>query len=315
VTSAAQVPGASAHVPVLYQELLSELEPGAGKRYIDGTLGAGEHSSGLLEASAPDGQVLGIDLDPDAIERCRQLLPGERLHLFQGSFSRMAEFAAALGWDAVDGILLDLGVSSMQLDQAERGFSFRQDAALDMRFGPDQPQTAAELVNSLPEEELAAMLWEYGEERFSRRIAHAIVARRPLQRTQELADLVASVVPAGRQKIHPATRTFQALRIAVNDELAVLRSALETGAGLLKPGGRIAVISFHSLEDRIVKQFFLQESRDCICPPEFPVCACNHRASLRLPGRKPRIPQAEEIQRNPRARSAKLRVAEKQNLA
>jgi len=312
-----EVPGASSHIPVLYHEVLSALNPGAGKRYIDGTLGAGGHTYGLLEASAPDGQVLGIDLDPEALARCRENLSSsmDRLFLFRGSFSRMEEFVSELGWHSVDGIILDLGVSSMQLDQAERGFSFMRDAPLDMRFDPAQPLTAAELVNSLAEEELADILYEYGEERYARRIARRIVQHRPLYRTRELADLVASAVPRGRKKIHPATRTFQALRIAVNDELISLQETLETGIGLLKPGGSIAVISFHSLEDRIVKRCFHQESRDCICPPDLPVCSCGHLASIRLPNRKPIFPQTSEIEKNPRARSARLRVAEKLDLA
>ncbi|MBN1265527.1 MAG: 16S rRNA (cytosine(1402)-N(4))-methyltransferase RsmH [Anaerolineales bacterium] len=317
VTRPDQVPGASSHIPVLYHEVLSALDPGAGKRYIDGTLGAGGHTFGLLEASEPDGQVLGIDLDPAALDACRETLAdySERLFLFQGNFAQMAKFTDSMKWQTVDGIILDLGLSSMQLDNANRGFSFQQDALLDMRFDPSQPLTAAELVNSLAEEDLADILWEYGEERFARRIARTIVARRPLQSTVELANLVVSAVPGGFHRIHPATKTFQALRIAVNDELAVLRTALEVGIGLLKPGGRLAVISFHSLEDRIIKQLFMRERRDCICPPDLPVCACDHQASIRLLERKPISPQVAEIENNPRARSAKLRVAEKLNLA
>lgn len=311
-----QVPGASSHIPVLYQEILTALKPGAGGRYIDGTLGAGGHTSGLLEASHPDGRVLGIDLDPQALERCRELLnnPG-RLHLFHGSYADMETFTAQLGWKTVDGIILDLGLSSMQLDQGERGFSFRFDAPLDMRFNPQQEETAADLVNTLPEADLARVLWEYGEERHSRRIARRIVEERPITGTGQLADLAARAVPGGSHRIHPATRTFQALRIAVNDELRTLQEGLEAGVRLLKPGGKIAVISFHSLEDRIVKRYFRRESKECICPPGQPICTCGHEASLRLPFRKPVVPQDSEIEANPRARSAKLRVAEKLNLA
>ncbi len=309
------VPGASEHIPVLYQEVLAALNPGAGRRYIDGTLGAGGHTSGLLKASDPDGKVIGIDLDPQSLALCRKLLDyPDRLFLFQGSYVEMEFFAEELGWQSVDGIVLDLGLSSMQLDEGDRGFSFRSDAPLDMRFDPGQPQTAAELVNNLPEGELARILWEYGEERYSRRIARTIISHRPIDRTRELADLIVSVVPGG-EHIHPATRTFQALRIAVNDELQVLQKGLEAGVRLLAPGGVMAVISFHSLEDRIVKQFFRQESKDCICPPEHLTCICGHQAAVSLPFKKPVTPEQDEIESNPRARSAKLRVAVKKDLA
>lgn len=300
------------HLPVLYKEIIHALQPKAGGRYIDGTLGAGGHSAGLLEASAPTGEVLAFDLDPQAIEIARaRLAPfGERVHIFQASYVEMAEGAARLGWDAVDGIVLDLGVSSMQLDTAERGFSFLQDAPLDMRFSPNAPLSAADLVNSLPESELADILFRYGEERQSRRIARAIAQNRPITTTRQLADLILKTI-GKKERIHPATRAFQALRIVVNSELDAVESVLPTAIGLLRPGGRLAVISFHSLEDRIVKETFRRETADCLCPPRQPVCTCGHKASIQPVARKPIEASEIEIQENSRARSAKLRVVEK----
>ncbi len=300
------------HLPVLYKEIIHALQPKAGGRYIDGTLGAGGHSAGLLEASAPTGEVLAFDLDPQAIEIARvRLAPfGKRVHILQASYVEMAEGAASLGWEAVDGIVLDLGVSSMQLDTAERGFSFLQDAPLDMRFSPNAPLSAADLVNSLSEGELADILYRYGEERQSRRIARAIAQNRPIASTRQLADLVLKMI-GKKERIHPATRTFQALRIAVNGELEAVESVLPIAIGLLRSGGRLAVISFHSLEDRIIKETFRRESTDCLCPPRQPVCTCGHRASIKPIHRKPLEAGEAEIQENSRARSAKLRVAEK----
>jgi len=301
------------HTPVLYQQVLSALQPSPQGRYIDGTLGAGGHARGLLAGSAPDGELLGIDRDPAALDLARAALAeyGERVHLIHGSYLHMQAYAVDLGWAAVDGILLDLGVSSMQLDQPERGFSFMQSGPLDMRFNPQQGLTAADLVNSLPVDELADMLYAYGEERRSRAIARAIVKRRPLATTDDLTAAVLSVLGPRRRGMHPATRTFQALRIAVNEELTNLPLALEAAVALLECGGRLAVISFHSLEDRIVKQYFRRESQDCICPPEQPVCTCGHRAQLRLINRKPIRADEDEVGGNPRSRSAKLRVAER----
>lgn len=303
---------AAPHLPVLYKEMIHALQPRAGGRYIDGTLGAGGHSAGILEASAPTGQVLAFDLDPQAIQIARaQLSPfGARVHIVQASYIQMAEIAASLGWEAVDGIVLDLGVSSMQLDTAERGFSFHQDAPLDMRFDPNASLSAADLVNSLPESELADLLFRYGEERQSRRIARAIVQNRPLASTRQLADLVLKTI-GKKERIHPATRTFQALRIAVNGELDSVESVLPIAIGLLRSGGRLAVISFHSLEDRIIKETFRRESTDCLCPPRQPVCTCGHTASIRQINRKPLEASEAEVQENSRARSAKLRIAEK----
>jgi 16S rRNA (cytosine1402-N4)-methyltransferase len=224
----------------------------------------------------------------------------------------------SLGFEKVDGVLLDLGLSSRQLADARRGFSFSREGPLDMRFNPDQGPSAADLVNSLSEAELADLLWRYGEERHARRIARAIVAARPVTTTVQLAGLVARAVTqrggggqASRQRIDPATRTFQALRIAVNDELEALARALPQARDLLRPGARLAVIAFQSLEDRLVKQFYRQEAQDCICPPEAPVCTCGHRATLRIITRKPIRPTDKEIARNPRSRSARLRLAER----
>ncbi len=301
------------HLPVLYQETIRGLQPRAGGRYVDGTVGAGGHAYGILDASAPDGLLLGLDLDPQALTLAAEYLApfGERVILREASYLTIAQQITALGWPAVDGILLDLGLSSMQLDTPQRGFSFQEDAPLDMRFSPRAPQTAADLVNTLPEEDLANILYRYGEERRSRQIARAIVAARPIHTTRQLAEVVAHSTHSGRPGMHPATRTFQALRIAVNQELETIERALPMAFQSLVPGGRLAVISFHSLEDRIVKHLFLQESRDCLCPPQQPVCTCGHKASLRLITRKPIQATPEEIQKNPRARSAKLRIAEK----
>ncbi len=300
------------HLPVLYKEIIHALQPKAGGRYIDGTLGAGGHTAGILEASRPDGEALAFDLDPQALEIARTRLHpfGERARIIQASYVEMAEQAASLGWDRVDGIVLDLGVSSMQLDTPDRGFSFLQDAPLDMRFAPNAPLSAADLVNSLPEAELADVLYRYGEERLSRRIARAIVQNRPIETTRQLADLVLKTI-GKKERIHPATRTFQALRIAVNSELEAVESVLPIAIGLLQPGGRLAVISFHSLEDRIVKETFRRASTDCLCPPRQPVCTCGHRASIKQINRKPIEAGEAEIQENSRARSAKLRIAEK----
>ena len=301
------------HTPVLYQRVLHALRPRAGGRYIDGTIGAGGHSFGILEASSPDGQVLGIDLDPAALELAKDRLAefGDRVHLQHGSYTDLAVFADELGWYTVDGLLFDLGVSSMILEDAKRGFSFRLDGPLDMRFDPTQPTTAADLINGLPEGELADLIARYGEEPRARRVARAIVEVRPLHTTHELAELITRVVRGGRRKIHPATRTFQALRIAVNDELNALELGLDQAIDLVAPGGRIVVISFHSLEDRRVKRIFRRESVDCICPPDQIVCTCEHRARLQVITKRPLRPDKSELEANPRARSARLRIAER----
>lgn len=303
----------SMHRPVLYQEIIHSLSPHRGGHYVDATLGAGGHTRGILEASAPDGLLLGMDVDPQALELARNKLSvfGSRAILVRASYTSLAEQLAALDWQSVDGIVLDLGVSSMQLDTPQRGFSFQVDAPLDMRFDPDNPVRAADLVNTLPEGDLADMLFRYGEEHKSHRVARAIVQARPLETTGQLARVVAGVTGSGKKGMHPATRTFQALRIAVNRELEALEVFLPQAVSSLASAGRVAVISFHSLEDRIVKQYFKKESQDCICPPKQPVCTCGHRAVLRILTKRPLRPDEMEVSANPRSRSARLRVAEK----
>ena len=301
------------HRSVLYQEIIHALQPRSGGRYVDGTLGAGGHARGIMEASAPDGTLLGLDLDPQAIAIARRILaPYEhRIHLAQASYTSLSDQLAKLGWDAVDGIMLDLGASSMQFDTPERGFSFLQDAPLDMRFGPHVKQSAADLVNELTERELADLIYEFGEERDSRKIARAIVEARPLHTTRELVAAIEQVSPRRGDRVHPATRTFQALRIAVNQELTSIDSVLPQAVRALKSGGRLAVISFHSLEDRIVKDFFREQSRDLVNPPYEQIYEVERKATLKEVNRKPITPSEDEITNNPRARSAKLRIAEK----
>ena len=288
------------------------LKPRPGRDYIDATVGLGGHAQGILQRSLPDGRLLALDIDRQALGYARHRLAefGERVVFVQGRHADLAEIADEHGFEQVDGVLLDLGVSSLQLDDATRGFSFRENGPLDMRMGPDTETTAERIVNTWPEKELARIIYEYGQERRARRIAQAICARRPVRGTRELADLVAKVVGhSGR--IHPATRTFQALRIAVNGELSSLESVLPQAVELLSAGGRLVVISFHSLEDRIVKQFIAREIKDCICPPRIIVCICGHRATLRRLTRKPIRPTDEEVEDNPRSRSARMRVAER----
>jgi len=300
------------HVSVLYQQIITALRPKSSGVYVDGTVGAGGHAWGILSNSSPDGKLLGLDVDQGALEIARDRLSSftDRMHLVHSSYSAITSVLKSTGWDQVDGILVDLGVSSMQIDSPDRGFSFMKDGPLDMRFDPTQSISAADLVNTSTEIDLANILWQYGEENNSRRIAKAIVNDRPFRTTVELANLISRV--AGKSgKIHPATRSFQALRIAVNRELSSLTEFLPQAIKALASGGRLAVISFHSLEDRIVKQFFRLESRDCICPPEQPVCTCNHKASIIEITRRPIEADVEEIEVNPRSRSAKLRVAEK----
>ncbi len=301
------------HRPVLYQEIIHALRPRQGGHYVDATLGAGGHAQGILRASQPDGSLLGLDVDPEALAIARQRLApfGERAILVRASYTTMVEQLQALSWEQVDGVVLDLGVSSMQLESTERGFSFKYDAPLDMRFDPENPESAAYLVNTLPEAELADLISRYGEEHKARRVAHAIVQARPIGTTRQLAQVVASVTSGGRPGIDPATRTFQALRIAVNRELEALEQVLPQAVSVLAPQGRLAVISFHSLEDRIVKQFIRQEIRDCLCPPKQPICTCGHKASLVEITRTPIRPEEAEVKENPRSRSARLRIAEK----
>ncbi|MCK6582711.1 MAG: 16S rRNA (cytosine(1402)-N(4))-methyltransferase RsmH [Anaerolineales bacterium] len=303
----------TAHKPVLYQEIIHALQPRNSGRYVDGTLGAGGHARGILEACAPDGQLLGLDVDPQALAIARETLaPYEgRIHLVQASHITLSEQLASLSWDAIDGIVLDLGASSMQFDNSERGFSFMQDGPLDMRFGINAVMSAADIVNTFDERELADIIFKYGEDRDARKIARAIVQARPLHTTGELVATIENASPRRGDKTHPATQTFQALRIAVNDELAAVEKTLPQAVTVLKSGGRCAVISFHSLEDRIVKEYFREQSKDLINPPYERVYEVERRAVLKLVNKKPILPGEEELRENPRARSAKLRVVEK----
>jgi 16S rRNA (cytosine1402-N4)-methyltransferase len=309
------------HVPVLYQSVLAGLQPGPGSTFIDGTVGAGGHAAGLLEASAPDGGLLGLDRDPAALEVAARRLAqfGGRARLVQASYTQMAE--AAAGFSPVDGILLDLGLSSLQLGDPARGFAFQTDGPLDMRFDPASPLRAAEIVNTWPLDELADIIYRLGEEPHSRRIARAIGAARPVRGTAHLAEIVAGAVggaarggKAGRgrraARLHPATLTFQALRIAVNEELEAVAAVLPVAVSLLKPGGRLAVIAFHSLEDRIVKNFFRQQAQGPETDPALPVPE-PFEPVLALVTRKPLTAEPDVEARNPRARSARLRIAEK----
>jgi len=363
------------HVPVMLEEVLKYLQPEPGGSYVDGTVGGGGHTEAILERTAPDGKVLGIDSDAQALSRARERLAESvsngRLVLVHGNFAELARIVDEAGFVSIQGVLLDLGFSSDQMSDPQRGFSFSVDGSLDMRLDQSQALTAADLVNSASEKELADIFWRYGEETRSRQIARRIVRERAkgaITRTGQLAQLAAAGVPYKRGAIHPATKTFQALRIAVNHELeqleAVLPQILDVlssrrndvgdGNGFSSPGfleagsrgkapggvsgvppeplspsapegdapknlhlrdengggGRMVIITFHSLEDRLVKEFMRREASDCICPPGTPVCICGHKARLRLLTRKPVIPTAQEVNSNPRARSAKLRAAE-----
>jgi 16S rRNA (cytosine1402-N4)-methyltransferase len=305
-------------MPVLPAEVLLFLSPKPGKVYLDGTLGGAGHASLILEASAPDGILIGLDRDEAALAAARERLApfGARARLFHKNFDELAEILAELGITGIDGFLLDLGVSSHQLDSGARGFSFQQNAPLDMRMDTGKGETAAELVNELPEEELARIIREYGEERWAKRIVSFIVRARaeaPIETTLQLSDLIKGAIPRGawEERLHPATRTFQALRIAVNDELGSLERGLAAGLGLLKSGGRGVVISFHSLEDRIVKNTFRTFAQGCTCPKDFPRCVCGTVPQVRVLTGKPVTATDAEVAINPRARSAKLRAVEK----
>lgn len=311
-------PAFGKHIPVLREAAIELLGCRAGGLYVDGTVGGGGYTEAVLQASAPGGIVLGIDWDTDAIERARDRLRSyqDRLFLERASFSELPTILSKLSLGPVDGIVIDLGVSSFQLDDPLRGFSFLHEGPLDMRMNRDLSQTAADLVNSLPEEELARIIFQWGEEKWSRRIARAIVSRRKqnlFSSTRELAELVAAVVPRTKdsRRIHPATRTFQALRIAVNDELETLRSFLSGALDVLKPAGRLCIVSFHSLEDRMVKESFRTWARSCRCPKELMYCRCEGKPLVRLLTKKAVRPGAEECDLNPRARSGRLRALEK----
>jgi 16S rRNA (cytosine1402-N4)-methyltransferase len=308
------------HIPVLADEVLSMLAPAPGSLHIDATLGGGGHTERILEATDPDGRLLGLDADGAAIARVvGRLRPrfGDRLVTRQANFRELAAIAPAAGFGQVDGALFDLGLSSFQLADTERGFGFRAGGPLDMRFDTDRGVPASELLATLDTDELTALFRRYGEEPKASRIARAIVADRrtaPVATAEELAALVERVAPPNpRQprRTHPATRVFQALRIAVNEELEALQEGLAAALDLLRPGGRLVVLSYHSLEDRIVKRFFAAERRGCVCPPELPVCVCGRNPRLRLVTRPSLTPTPAEVEANPRARSARLRAAER----
>lgn len=305
-----------AHVSVLVQEAIGFLRPTSGGRYIDGTLGGGGHSEAILAASGPDGQLLGLDRDAEAIAAARERLQvfGARAIAKQVSFAEVREVLAAIGWVGADGMILDLGVSSWQIDAPERGFSFRLGGPLDMRMDRRQFLDAYRLVNTATAQELTRIFRDYGEEPQARRIAERIVAdrkQRPIESTDELARLVEGAKGGRRRDHHPATQVFQALRIAVNQELDQLEDFLADGFEVLRPGGRLVIISFHSLEDRLVKNAFRRWSRTCLCPPRALVCRCGWSQKVKVLTKRPVVPGAAETAANPRARSAKLRAVER----
>ena len=302
----------TAHIPVLLKESIEALAVRPGGRYVDCTVGAGGHAEAILRRSEPGGQLLGFDADPVAVELTQERLKtfGAASLIVNENFSNLSRVCAENAFTPLNGILFDLGMSSMQLGESGHGFSFQHDAPLDMRFSPDQKLSASDIVNDFSEAELARMLYEYGEESNSRQIASAIVRSRPIYTTEQLAVLVESVVPR-HGRIHPATKTFQALRIAVNAELENLEKALLQAIQLLGHEGRLVVISYHSLEDRIVKNFMRREATECICPPGLPQCVCCHKSQLRLVSRHAIVPSLAEEKANPRSRSARLRVAER----
>lgn len=306
------------HVPVLLEPVIKLLNVQAGGTYADCTVGGGGHSEAIIRAFGAKGRLIGLDQDPEAIRAAGRRLEfaSDRITLVNTNFESLPSVLRDLNVERVDGVLMDLGVSSHQLNEGERGFSYNQDAPLDMRMDPRRPVSARDLVNEAPREELTRIIREYGEERWASRIAEFIVrarAQAPVETTGQLVDIIKAAIPAGarREGPHPAKRTFQALRIAVNDELAVLKRGLEGAFEVLAPGGRLAAISFHSLEDRIIKQTFHDWTIECRCPPDLPVCVCGGKARGRLIMRKPVTAATAELEENPRSRSAKLRVIEK----
>ena len=305
------------HVSVLLEECIDGLNIKPDGIYVDGTLGGAGHSTQIVKRLTT-GRLIGIDRDPVALKAaCERLAPyGDRVTLVHSNFCEIAQVLKDLNIDGVDGILLDLGVSSPQLDDAERGFSYMNDAPLDMRMNGEDALSAYEVVNTWSYEELRRILFDYGEERYAPRIADAICRRReekPIRTTLELVDIIRSAMPAAalREKQHPAKRSFQAIRIAVNDELGSVETVMRDAIPCLNPGGRLAVITFHSLEDRIVKNGMAEAAKGCTCPPSFPVCVCGKKPKVKLISRKPIVSGDEELERNPRARSAKLRICEK----
>lgn len=301
------------HTPVLLEETLEALQVKPGKRYVDCTLGSGGHALAILKRIMPHGQLLGIDADPEAIKIATMRLSGypDSTIIVNDNFSNLEAICRENHFLPVHGILFDLGISSLQIDIPGRGFSFQHQDPLDMRFNPNQELTASELVNTLPQEQLAELIRVYGEERYAHQIAREIVKNRPIGDTLQLARIVESVAGRRRGKIHPATKTFLALRIAVNRELENLAAALEQSIKCLAPQGRLVVISYHSLEDRIVKKFLLREAKGCICPPSTLVCQCEHIPSLKVVRKRVITPSPEEIKSNPRSRSSRLRIAER----
>lgn len=303
----------TAHVPVLLDEALAALRVQPGGRYIDCTLGAGGHTAAILQHSQPGGQLLGIDADPEAVAFAKDRFQayGDSVLFVNDNFSNLESICYRRDFLPVHGILLDLGLASFQIDSAARGFSFQSEGPLDMRVNPEQSLAAVDIVNTYSEKDLGDLLRRLGEEPFSHRIARAIVRARPIETTAQLARVVEEATGGRRGKIHPATRTFQALRIAVNREIENLEMVLEQAVKLLGFEGRLVVISYHSLEDRMVKQFMRREAKGCICPPGTPTCVCGHAASLTLLNRNVIVPSEEEIRQNPRSRSARLRIAER----
>jgi 16S rRNA (cytosine1402-N4)-methyltransferase len=311
-------PDSAGHRPVLLTPLIESLQPRPGQTAIDATLGAGGVTAALLERVSPGGRVIAIDRDQSAVEAARRRFAdrSDAVQIAQGDFADLETIVRSLGVDAADVVVFDLGISSLQLDDPARGFSFRHDGPLDMRMDPSSGETAAQLVDSLTADELTSLIREYGDERFARSIANRIARTRelvPLTTTTQLRELVEQVVPRRfwPKRIHPATRTFQALRIAVNHELESLERGLQAAISILRPGGRLGVISFHSLEDTLVKNALHVAAQNCICPPQQPHCTCVHRATLFLLTRKVIRPDSAELATNPRSRSARLRVAEK----
>lgn len=306
------------HISVMAEEVLRFLAPRPGGCYLDGTLGGGGHAALIAEQCLPGGTLIGIDRDQEALAAAGERLAtfGEGIRLVQGDFARLSDHLAGLGIAGLDGFILDLGVSSHQLDSGARGFSFQQDAPLDMRMDTASGDTAADLVNDLPEQELERIIREYGEERWAKRVAAFIVKARTearIEGTLQLVDIIKGAIPKAKweERLHPATRTFQGLRIAVNHELESLEQGLRDALDLLKPGGRGVVISFHSLEDRIVKHIFREYAGGCTCPRQLPVCACGNRPRIRVLTTRPVMAGREELEINPRSRSAKLRAIEK----
>ena len=304
------------HLPVMVDEVLETLAATSGSLQIDATLGGAGHAERILEASSPEGRLLGLDADEAAIARGRRRLArfGDRAVLRQANFRELVQVAPGAGFGAADGLFMDLGLSSYQLGDVGRGFGFRAGGRLDMRFDTSRGRPAADLLATMEARELTALFRKYGEEPFAGRISRAIVETRvktPIETAEQLAALIEKSVPAPKaRRIHPATRVFQALRIAVNDELASLEAGLAASLVLLRPGGRLVVLSYHSLEDRIVKRFIAAEQRGCVCPPEVPICVCGRRPNLRSLG-KSKAPGPEEVAANPRSRSARLRGAER----